>query len=757
MKKMQTFISAFLALALLLILHPAVQAAEEDALKLYMTASAESVLMGDTVSLTLRADRGFASRGSGMTVFYDPAVLEPDISGSASAAPFTVNGPVEVGGRTGLRFSFIPGLDVSEFSQDAPLAVLKFKALAAGQTSISMGSAYLYDESLGEIPVTLPNVISLTVEKLVPVSGIRLNLTEVELEEGQMTELTATVLPEDASNRTVTWVSSDESVVKVTDGVLRAMGSGTATVTAATAEGGFTASCNVTVTPPFVGYTVAMPADTRSAVGENVQIPITVSNADGKTGYNAFHIDITYDPEILELVTDTLPEMTLTAGDGQVKILGYGEDRNAGSVPFTLEFKPLKAENTEVRITSARVDNSGNAIVQNASFAKLTDDRTAVYLNGYPVSLPDGFTGDPVAQPGENYTFSRPADYYDYIVVATVDGKQINLTDNGDGSYTIPAELVNGTIVITASKTGKIYKVTLGTDMTGEAAAQHGKSYTAVLNREDGFQYSLSVTVGGKAYTGYQVSGDTYTVPGGDIVGDIVFAVSKTSTETPPQPGKTYTVAFSGSGAGAAQGNETTITHGGTYTLTLNREAGYTYQVSYRMSGGSTQKLEAGEDGTYTVVNVSGDLEFIIEKSLDVQVEVSEYVNLDEKTVFLVLVSTDPGAGKVFTWDGNPMAYSESYGAWAYLVITRDSFQTETARQRIGLQAGEKQSLAKPDGDVNLTGLVDVNDAQLIYDIYNGRYANFEDISMVKFLNADVNGDKKLSVRDAAAVVAKIE
>lgn len=757
MKNIQRFLCAFLALALLLALHPPVQAAEEDALKLYMTASAEQVLVGDSVELTIRADRDFASRGSGMTVFYDPAVLELDISGSTPAAPFEIHGPLEVDGRKALRISFLPGLDESEFSQAEPLAVVRFKALSAGQTGISMGSAYLYDTKLAEIPVTMPDALALTVGQYVSVSGISLDRTALELEEGQMAELTAAVLPADASERKVNWTSSDESVVKVTDGVVKAIASGTATITAATAEGGFTASCTVTVTPPFVGYTVMMPGDTQGAVGDTIQIPITVSNADGKTGYNAFDVDLTYNPEILELVTESLENMTLTDGKGQVNVLGYGEERNAGSVPFTLVFRALNAENTEVRITSARVDNSGNAIVRNASQAKLTDDRTAIYLNGYPVSLPDGFTGEAVAQPGQDYSFSRPVDYYDYTVTATVDGKQISLTDNGDGSYTIPADQITGAIAVTAVRTGKLFKVTLGTDMEGEATARHGTAYTAELSREDGYDYTVSITIGAKAYTGYTVNGDAYTIPGGDITGDVVFTVTKTATEAPPQPGKTYTVTFSGSGAGAAQGNDTTVAQGGTYILTLDREPGYTYLVSYRMSGGSTQKLEAGEDGTYTVTKVSGDLEFIIERSLDIQVEVSEYVNLDEKTVFLVLVSTDPGEGNIFTWDQNPMVYSESYGTWVYLVITRDSFQAEAAKDRIALQAGDKQTVPKPDGDVNITALVDVNDAQLIYDIYNGRYGDFETISMVKFLNADVNADQKLSVRDAAAVVAKIE
>ena len=73
------------------------------------------------------------------------------------------------------------------------------------------------------------------------------------------------------------------------------------------------------------------------------------------------------------------------------------------------------------------------------------------------------------ADPSEDYTFSEPVDYYDYTVSATVGGEEVEITDNGDGSYTIPAASVTGNIVITATKAGQVFDVTLGEDMSGEA------------------------------------------------------------------------------------------------------------------------------------------------------------------------------------------------------------------------------------------------------------------------------------------------
>jgi len=57
----------------------------------------------------------------------------------------------------------------------------------------------------------------------------------------------------------------------------------------------------------------------------------------------------------------------------------------------------------------------------------------------------------------------------------------------------------------------------------------------------------------------------------------------------------------------------------------------------------------------------------------------------------------------------------------------------------------------------NGTGLTDVNDAQLTYDMYNTKYSSFDVVSMLKFLNADVSGDKKVNTADATAIVNLIK
>ena len=81
----------------------------------------------------------------------------------------------------------------------------------------------------------------------VRVTGITLDKTEVTINEGENTILTATIAPADATIKDVNWSSNNESVATVTDGIVSGLSVGSATITATTVDGEFTASCVVTV------------------------------------------------------------------------------------------------------------------------------------------------------------------------------------------------------------------------------------------------------------------------------------------------------------------------------------------------------------------------------------------------------------------------------------------------------------------------------------------------------------------------------
>ena len=83
----------------------------------------------------------------------------------------------------------------------------------------------------------------------VPVTSVSLNKTALNLMVGDTETLTATIYPSDATNKNVTWKSSNTSVATVQSGKVSAVGVGTAQITVTTNNGSKKATCTVTVTP----------------------------------------------------------------------------------------------------------------------------------------------------------------------------------------------------------------------------------------------------------------------------------------------------------------------------------------------------------------------------------------------------------------------------------------------------------------------------------------------------------------------------
>jgi lysophospholipase L1-like esterase len=90
---------------------------------------------------------------------------------------------------------------------------------------------------------------------VIAVTGVKLDKTTLTLNAGKSAQLTATVSPSNATNKSVTW-SSNNSNVSVSGGKVTAKTAGSAIVTVTTADGGYTAQCNVTVNASTeVGHT----------------------------------------------------------------------------------------------------------------------------------------------------------------------------------------------------------------------------------------------------------------------------------------------------------------------------------------------------------------------------------------------------------------------------------------------------------------------------------------------------------------------
>lgn len=508
------------------------------------------------------------------------------------------------------------------------------------------------------------------------------------------------------------------------------------------------------------GYTVSMGADKQVASGQIVEIPVTIGNNDGKNAYNAYDMTFSFDPTILTLNMEatSIEGYRVIPGSGTVRIVRYGKAAELGDA-LTLNFTAAGQGQSAVKVTAAYVDTNTNAIELDAPAAIVLNGTTTITVNGYTVTLPDDFTrtdatGSVIAA-GGTLTF-KPADpNYDYTVTVTVgNGEATTVSPDEGGIYTVPN--VNGNVVVTSTKTPKTFTVAQGDDTTGAATATYQTDYTFMLTPADGYVYKMAVTIGGKAYTGFkaQVNDDgttTYTIPGADVTGNIVINSNKQV-----KPLETYKVTFAGTGAGDATG-KSTVQEKANYTFTVAKQKNFEYTITATM-GGKNVAITEGADNTYTIANVTGDLVITIEKksTLTMEVAVSEYVQMDNKTVFLVTVTGTPEEGKAFAYGDNVMykttAYGENVYSWLVIVDKNEAFTVATAEANI-TQASATAEEVKQSYDVNETGVVDINDAQLTYDIYSGKYTDFEKVSVRKFLRADVNFDKAVNSTDAVAVV----
>lgn len=114
------------------------------------------------------------------------------------------------------------------------------------------------------------------VDETVAVTGITLDQTTLSLKEGDQATLTATVAPENATDKSISWKSSDENVATVTDGVVKALSGGTATITVTANDGsGVSASCAVTVESPLE---FALAATQLASLNEPRITPVLIVN-----------------------------------------------------------------------------------------------------------------------------------------------------------------------------------------------------------------------------------------------------------------------------------------------------------------------------------------------------------------------------------------------------------------------------------------------------------------------------------------------
>ena len=543
--------------------------------------------------------------------------------------------------------------------------------------------------------------------------------------------------------------------------------------------------------PTATGYTVSMGADQQVAAGQQVRIPVTVASGEkGITGFNAYDMTFTYDPAALTLNTKTGAAANLTVEDnnGTVRVRRYGDAVPLGEA-LALEFTAKATATSAVTLTNAKFDLDANSINFDAQEATISDADTVVNANNFTVTLPDAFTSDEtrLVPKGGSFTFKPVDSHYTYtFTVKMGDSATEGLTFGANDTYTI--ENISGNVEVTyTGKTPKQYDVKYKIDEDVEQDVTKGpetvtylNDYSFVVTPRAGYSYRVIYSVdNGDPFVHTVIAVPTanddgtltYTIPGKEIVGGVEIWIDPNTESGIP-------VVFTGNGVeDAASGNASSMGKNMPYYFTLNQRESCDYTVTayYQPLATPTASKRPATvrglgNGKYVVEAVNyNDYLYVYARSWNLvvkvekvshsaeEVTVSKYLELNDKTMMLVTVKGTPEGGSAFTYDGNTMYKVEGYGtdryAWLVIVDKGQTLTQEEAAAKVAISAADNVVTITPSFDVNMTGKVDVNDAQLVYDMYNGAYSDFTQVSVEKFLRADVNATKVVDHTDAVAIV----
>ena len=540
--------------------------------------------------------------------------------------------------------------------------------------------------------------------------------------------------------------------------------------------------CGVAEPVQTPGYRFATSADVSAENGgtADVHVKITGHSDPNVTSYNAYDLTLTFDSDKLEYQgydgAVKSDNGSVTVEGNTIRIVGCGADKGFGTEIAALTFKTKAEGNANVTIDKVQVSDKKESVKEDAPEAtpKHDEDDSAadetpdvsVVIVPYSVIKPDFVSGNDKILHGETYTFSyTDTTNYTYSgLTVKVGGAEVTPIEE-NGVYTIAG--VTGAIEITATQTPNSYDVTKPENVNGPDKATYGTPYifTVTPSADDLAIETVKVTLADGTEIPYTLNENgQYVIEGSDITG--AFTITVTEKE------KMTTVTFSGIEATEIEGGKLTMTAeiGNAFTFKLIKKAGYVYTVKI----GENELTESEESaGQYTIPGelvVKDGVQVVITKEDNTKpvVDVTEYISLDGKAMFLV---TAKWKDKILAYGEDTMYYSSKYtvtgeteaGAYCWLVVSTAEMNTidqvKAAAEAAIVEAteGATATNVKYNYDINGTTKVDVNDAQLAYDMYNASYMEFSDnLPMLKFLEADMETDSKLDTKDVAAIISYI-
>ena len=456
---------------------------------------------------------------------------------------------------------------------------------------------------------------SLTI-KPVPVTGVKLDKTELSLYTGESALLNATVEPDNATNKTVTWSSDKLDVATVEDGKVTAVAEGEATITVTTEDGSNTAICKVKVTQS----TYSITSDIMALDFGSTYIGYTQPTAQTVTITNTGNRPQTLDQptSTTNFVVGTLSKMELAAGEGATFTVQPKAGLAVGT--YSENITVSSSEGATVTIpTSFTVLGVTNIIINKSELILYIGDNETLTA-----------TIEPIEAAGQTVTWKSSNE-----TIATVDA-------NGKVTAVYVGEAA---ITATVGDKTAICEVKVRKPATVEASGSTNISFTTDQDKftltavvkaegnvltptENSWKWSVAnedvverVTLRSKAVS-YSTSRQAFTIKGtgtttitatyddGTYRGSVNFTV-QISKPTPPDPINYYNIYVEDVCDGVEViPNKRVVREGGSITVSVEKDTvHYTFdnfKVYYKRSyyGGWEELKEGTQPGEYPIKNI---------------------------------------------------------------------------------------------------------------------------------------------------------
>lgn len=279
-------------------------------------------VVGQTISFKVDITKNPGMIAGKFTVKWDNTALElTGVTFNSKGYPDRGT-PEEITSTGSFPVSFGDYLMKSNSTFTGTLATLTFKVLAAAETktypiTVVVNSDDMMDKDGNEVACEAVNGSITLKAKTVAVTSVAVSPKTLDLEVGQKFQLAATVKPDEATDKTVTWkVTKGSDVVSVSaDGEVTAIKAGSATITAA--AGGKTATCTVTVKVPAHKHTpVAVPAQKSTCMEKGWEAYYKCSECGAVVDENGNAAQIKYLPLAAHKLTETKAVPATCTEDG---------------------------------------------------------------------------------------------------------------------------------------------------------------------------------------------------------------------------------------------------------------------------------------------------------------------------------------------------------------------------------------------------------------------------------------------------------